>query len=401
MLRAVFKKRNLQAKSAVHLDRASSAKCPHVFANQRAFAKKLLREETGASAVIVCLCLAMLIGCLAVVVDLGASYANKVKLQTAVDNAAMSGGAMLPITSTSSERAEVEAQVKQSMAENGFDEDEVELELVWSSNGSYDYQLRVNAQTTIVYGFAKIFGQDEGKVSATAAVNAKPISSTFKAISVYIPQSSFESQVSSINTNTPFTITITSSGSVSTSSANMGIMRIVTDSDRSNYQSFEGITTARDKEFFQTGYYGMDSNGNKVGLSVGESRVIENNSSIYSNAYTGILARMTACNNECGAGCSHSNHSNSCPRIALLPVVSTSSSGGGSWGGRGSYGSSSSGNATVQYFVAIYIDSISKTSSGTTITAYYLDDYREVSDVDDSAAYTINEYTVCTPVLTE
>ena len=355
--------------------------------------KSLRKDEEGAALAVVAITLSLILGMAAVVVDLGSQYRNKMALQEAVDNAVFAAGSMLPCELCAAD--DVEGIVEKYLDANGYDPDELKISYEWTKGTGCYYALRVSAEYKVKFSFAGVFNTDSANVTATAKITSRPVSQTLKAISIYIEKASFESQLSSVSAGTEFKITLTSSGASSTGKGNLGIMRIVPNGEESTYITYDGWSRSQkgDPIFFEKGYWRW-VNGSKCGISVGEQRSIENSPQIYSNAYEGISARISACNSSCRSGCSWSSHSYECPRIALLPVVTTSSA-------KYNNEKDSNGTATIEYFVAIYIKNVTKSGTSTVITCCYLDDYRETSDVDTEAEVTLNPYMVCSTYLEE
>lgn len=322
-------------------------------------------EESGATAVIVALSMTVLLLCAALVVDLGGSYLRKVELQTAVDNAVAAGGQLLPVKSGSSDQQELINLVMNVLDQNGFNQSNVNVEFEWDTNGSSSInQVRVNATSTVDYFFAGVLGRQSGDVFATAVASIHPIGSTSHASAIYITKVDFERQVPTLSPMTPITITISSSGSTTSNFAKTGLI---------NLPAGEGAV-----------------------LSVGDTRRIENSANVYSTFHASIQSRIDECASTCGPNCTATSHSSDCPRIAVLPVVIA-----GNAEDDDRPGAMARSDATVQYFVAVYIDSIHVSGKTGTITMYFLDDYREESTVDLNPTYEMNPFIVCTPLLGE
>ena len=368
----------------------------------------LLREEGGAAMVIVAVSLAMILGCAALVVDLGNLFRHKVRLQNGVDNAVIAAAAELPVTGTDANKADVIAVVEANLSDNGLDPEMLTLSYEWESvycSTLYTDTLRVTASEGVGFGFARIFGTDSGRVSATAkaTASAQPVRSTLHAFAICIEQESFERQIDLDNVHIGDTVNIkiTTGSSTMTSTVTnptvnskktftMGVMRLVPSGYEKQYYSDDLIgRSAADPIFFQYGYwqytsnsYGYWSSGTdtQYGLSVGDTRTLETSPSIIQNGIDGVEWRIDACGDGtygCGSDCSWEKHLNTCPRIALLPVIDLDTT--TTWSGKTS---TTTYTATVQYFVPIWIESITQNSStSATITARYIEGYREISDV--------------------
>ena len=425
--------------------------------------RNFISGEGGAVSVIVVVAMTLLLGCAALAVDLGSGYHAKISLQTAVDNSALAAGTMLSVNRSDTSELEAKAieymelngidteglaLISSSSERKVYKSDDLQIIFDYELEGNgytiWD-TVRITAHKDIQYGFAKAIGTEEGRVSATARVTSvsEPVRATINAISIYIEQDDFEDQVdrSNIKLGDEFTITITSSGAVNKNLRNnatysMGILHIVPFGSESQYclSNTDGwaSSTKGDPIFFMKGYWQYSYTGSgsslrvsdntRIGLAVGDVRAIEDSNQIYSNAYYCMKWRVDTCQGGCTAsqlpsvasalqsgwtemeacpsGCCAEKHNNTCPRVALLPVVSV---------GYGYYtnekGTSTYGKVgTVQYFVPIYIKSVAQSSKGCVITAQYIDGYRErdVSDTPDTstqAITSVNEFTAGTSVL--
>lgn len=126
---------------------------------------KLPREKSssqGSVAILVAFGLTVLLGCAALVTDVGLIYAEKAKLQNAVDAAALGGAQELPGDPS---RA---AQIAQNYAqENGADNIAYRFE-------ANDLKMIVTAQKDVPTHFAKIWGINFRPISVTATAMMLP-----------------------------------------------------------------------------------------------------------------------------------------------------------------------------------------------------------------------------------
>ena len=360
--------------------------------------KSILKNEKGAVAVMLIIGMTLILACGALAVDLGSSYRSRVRLQNAVDNAAYTAGGLLPSNRNAAVQNKIIAKVEESLRSNGVEPSELELDYEWDSSSQYLYALRVTAREAVGYGFARIFGTDTGYVSATAKASAEPITSTFSAIGIYIDKDDFEVQMEDIGDEETLLIKYNGPGTSHGTLMNMGLMRIVTDEDEANYQMYEGLkyNNTLYEEFFENGYYSIDSEGNKCGLSVGDVREIENNSSYYNLAYKATQRRIQRCAETCGPGCSAENHAPNCPRVALIPVCAVDEDHCGN-----SSKNNDNGSVTVEYFISVYIEDTYKTKGATIIEAAPLQTDRELTGMGDEGEAMINTYMVCGTKLEE
>lgn len=78
--------------------------------------KKMRKDEEGSVVILVAVLMVVFLGMAALVVDLGADYVYKAKMQTACDTASRAAASALPDTTKATELA------KYYMKENGFED---------------------------------------------------------------------------------------------------------------------------------------------------------------------------------------------------------------------------------------------------------------------------------------
>lgn len=128
----------------------------------------LLREEKGAAIVVVALCMTVIIGFSALVVDVGNLYLNKTRLVNMADAAALAGVQDLP--------GDPEAAATSAYsyaARNGKNSDVVTV-----SVNENNKVVTVNATRSVPFFFAPIFNMAASDVSARAVAGIVPISGT-------------------------------------------------------------------------------------------------------------------------------------------------------------------------------------------------------------------------------
>lgn len=350
--------------------------------------KRFLKDENGASAVVVAIVFSLIVGCAALVIDLGASYHRYVKLQDAVDNAVRTAGTILPTNN----ECLVKDTIKKNLEENGFDSNALSLQYnIGNLRNCKYYAVRLTAQSKVKYGFANIFGDKNGKVSATAKVSKKALGGSTKGLSLYITEGKFDAdnirigekvQISYANNGSTACISVSGGGM---EAASMGLIELTTPEIEENLEKYNEFSNAtqRDKYYMKYGYYGLDADGNKIGLSVGDVRALEMDTSRFAQSKQGLKDRLSMCAEQCGKKCSYTNYLNSCPKIALIPVVApTNRTVGENIRGTADFSAGSNAttintpNVVIRYFIAVYIDSVTHKGNNITMNAYFLDDYR-------------------------
>ena len=125
------------------------------------------KDEEGSVIILVAVLMVVFLGMAALVVDLGADYVYKAKMQTACDTASRAAASALPDTTKATELA------KYYMKENGFtDTRNVQVEFQ-DSNSKVQVYLKEERKTT----FARALGIKSNKIS-TVAVATKGGSSS-------------------------------------------------------------------------------------------------------------------------------------------------------------------------------------------------------------------------------
>lgn len=127
---------------------------------QNRFLSLLFKEEKGTAMILVALCMFMLIGFTAIVVDAGSLYFEKSRLQKAMDAAALGGAQRLLVSKT-----EAESVAADLASKNGFSD--VNIETV--EKKSIKVSKTVNKQLT----FARVLGFHSADVAASASAEIK------------------------------------------------------------------------------------------------------------------------------------------------------------------------------------------------------------------------------------
>lgn len=138
---------------------------------------KHIKDENGASAIIVALMLVVLLSAAALAVDLGAAYAKSAKVQNTCDSAALAAAHKLPDSDTTITTA------KDFIKENGIDPEHAVITI--NDTGT---RVEVRIKEDVNTGFAKIIGIDSvnvnksaiaGKMSTTTTTTKKKIGAIF------------------------------------------------------------------------------------------------------------------------------------------------------------------------------------------------------------------------------
>ena len=124
--------------------------------------KKLLTEERGSVAVLVALSMVVLLGISALVVDVGLAYVERVKLNNAVDAAALAGGLEL-VNNESDSQVKEEAVKYAALNDAVITQEDVDINISRT-------RIAVDAVKSFELFFARVLGFEQMETSARAAV---------------------------------------------------------------------------------------------------------------------------------------------------------------------------------------------------------------------------------------
>jgi hypothetical protein len=241
---------------------------------------KLIRREEGAVLVMVAAGMAVLLGFLALVADVGFLYLNRVQLVNAADAAALAGVWHLP-----GEPGEAKTVAREYARKNGQADDQIQVQTV---DGDYGLQVRIQRQVDLF--FAPMVGIDRGTVGAAETARIWGLDATNNVVPLGVVEQNFEFgyeyvlKAGSITPGAPYT-------------GNYGALSL-------------GGTGAKVYENnLKTGYTGILRVGDRVytepGNMVGPTR-------------KGVEHRISRC--------SHGGFENciatvDCPRVVVVPII--------------------------------------------------------------------------------
>lgn len=269
--------------------------------------RRLLREESGAVMVLVAIALLVLLGCMALVIDAGVVYAERMKASNAVDAAVLAGVRELPSSALlARQKAEEYAQnngLEPSDPDNGI-------------QGQVSFDIDPSPQPKWIKGivdyekpmlFARIFNIDiaEIKPSAKAMVGvAGGVSPGSGVVPLGVKEGTF-----SVGEQT----VLKWRGGGGTNGW-YGCLDLDTDALTGD-KSGGGADTYR--EYLKNGY--------DKWLYIKDCKYVETGS-MQGPTDTGIQTRMTSCANHCGTTpvCTAENHKEDCPRVVIVPVGTAS-----------------------------------------------------------------------------
>lgn len=128
--------------------------------------KNILNNQKGSSMVMAAFVFIAILGCAALITDIGMLYLHRQRLSNAVDAAALA--AVQDITQNSSI---VKETAEQYMQHNGFSGSNIQVTLATENNS-----VEIRGTSTIQFYFARVLGFDSTQVNVTAKAKALPIS---------------------------------------------------------------------------------------------------------------------------------------------------------------------------------------------------------------------------------
>lgn len=141
--------------------------------------KRFLRQEDGAAAVLIVLCMTVLIGFMGLVIDAGMLFYHRTQLQKAVDAAALAAAYDLPISPGNS-ASDATTYLQSNGVTAGVDQTTITYNGNPSSgSGPYpaNQMWKVTAQRQVPTGFGAMVGFRQATVTATATAVNSPLSS--------------------------------------------------------------------------------------------------------------------------------------------------------------------------------------------------------------------------------
>ena len=263
--------------------------------------KRFLRNEDGVNAVLFALAFVVVLGIAALVVDYGLPAFDARKMQNAADSAAYAASQGLPVkTSDTSAIADIKDVAYEYMAKNGFsDRSNIEVTLGAESDSQY-YKVTVVVHDTVDYTFARIFGENNVALERSAAVQLVALGGVKNAVPLSIEKSKMDADIESGN----YEMILKYGGG---NGANGDYGAIDLDGEKSG-----GANDYRDrlKEGYEGVIYVEDYLPAESGVKSGPTR-------------NGVEYRLEQCEKLHGGTCTPEDYDPHCPRIMLVPVVTT------------------------------------------------------------------------------
>ncbi len=247
-----------------------------------------IRDEKGTALVLVALALVGLLGCVALVTDVGLLYSHRARLVNAADAAALAGVQELP------DCPDAARAVARDYAEaNGVPPDQLEIEVA-ADNSS----LTVKPRRSVQLFFARVLGISSQEVKAAATAAVAPLSGAFGVVPFGI-----EEQELILGQEYVLKEGAGNGGAEEGEDGRMHGWYGALDPDS---RSSGGASDYRERVKY--GYQGM--------LRVGDL-VLTEAGNMSGPTADGVEYRIS----QCTEGCTFENFRRDCPRLVVVPVV--------------------------------------------------------------------------------
>ncbi len=133
---------------------------------------KHLKNQRGSATIIIALCMTVLLGFTALVIDVGVITSEKSRISNAADAAALAGAQELIINNSNAINV-----ANQYLEKNGVDP--MEAEIVVSDS---DTKISVSINTEVDYYFARVLGFDKGIVETEAVAICAPVIGVYEGL---------------------------------------------------------------------------------------------------------------------------------------------------------------------------------------------------------------------------
>ncbi|MGI6469246.1 MAG: pilus assembly protein [Syntrophomonadaceae bacterium] len=252
--------------------------------------KQLFRDESGAAIVIVTIALLVIIGCMALVIDVGVVYAERIQASNAVDAAVLAGVGELPLNPGNA------LAIAQNYAlANGLSSEQVVFQIQDSGKsirGIVDYDQPMY--------FARVFNIYSAKVKPTAKARVGPAGQLGAGMGV-VPIAVEQDE---IVFDKPMTL---KEGGGSGEQGWYGCLDLVSLTKPSG-------GGASEYEHYLT--YGYDGSGTVKR----DTLILEENGNMSGPTRRAIEYRIAKCKAECDRECTAADHDPDCPLLVIVPV---------------------------------------------------------------------------------
>lgn len=260
---------------------------------------KILKDETGISAVITALVMTVLLTATALALDIGAAYVEASNAQNAADAIALSVGNFLPVEQYDDVKKSKAIKSASEYAEkNGVYNFKAEDVIFCNlEEGSYN-SITINVQKTSLTKFAGIIGVENIEIVKSATVSALPIGSVEGAVPIGITEEAYDIAIATGNTEH---IVLKVGGG---DGVNGFYGFIVLDDSNGNANILE--------KWFKYGYPGENYVGEQLSIATGDKTSV---------ARDGVLYRLSLCNHYVGyGGCTTEHYVEDCSRIVIVLI---------------------------------------------------------------------------------
>ena len=261
--------------------------------------RKILKDESGESAVVVALMMTVILAMAALVLDIGMAYVEASSAQNAADAIVLSVGRYLPVSQNDNIKMNtIITEAKKYAEKNGLTNFKAEdLSFEKLANGKYS-SLSVNVEKVSITRLAKIIGVEDITITKSASVSTVPTGAVSGAAPVGLTEEVYDAAIASGHTN-HLTLKVGGGDGV-----NGFYGLIVLDGSNGNANVLE--------KWLKYGYEGTNYVGQVLPVATGNKT---------SAVKSSVDFRMASCNHYVGyGGCTPEHYVKNCSRVMYIPV---------------------------------------------------------------------------------
>ncbi|HBL83479.1 MAG: hypothetical protein A2Y17_10605 [Clostridiales bacterium GWF2_38_85] len=262
--------------------------------------KRLLKNESGASAIIVALVMTLILTASALALDIGAAYVEASNTQNAADAIALSVGRYLPVDENDSLKINIVLNAASEYAQKNEVENFYPENVIFGDvkDGKFT-SVTISVSKTSETRLAKIIGVDNIEILKSATVSARPVGSITGAVPLGITEEAYNNVIS---TGEDHVIIKVGGGDGDTGFYGF----VVLDDSNGNAALLE--------KWLKYGYEGENYVGQSLPVATGNKT---------SAARDAVEYRLSLCNHYVGyGGCIIDHYVEDCPRVMYILIYS-------------------------------------------------------------------------------
>lgn len=268
---------------------------------------KRIRNEEGASIIIISFAFTMITIIAALVIDLGLAYSKTAEIENAADAAALAAGRLLPAGENDTAAITlIKNTAAEYAAKNGSDKVTADDVKIMNITAGMITKIKVNIPSRVETSFAKIIGISHLDVTRSATVKISPVEKVDDAVPLSISKATMDYCIAN---NYTTHLALKFGGGDGTTGAYGAI-------------DLDGVKGGGSNDYKLWLTYGYTSS-----LSVGETLYPVETGNMAGPTNTALTNRYSRCTHFQGlGGCNLEHYDTSCPRVVKVPIVEYTSS---------------------------------------------------------------------------